>query len=235
VRPELIDRQVSLALATGDLASADARLRESGVAADDPVTHHTDPIPLAWLRLLLARGDARAAGLAQRIIGSAEAGGRHGTLLQALILAVRRHADEPGAAAYLERALALAEPEGALRVFLDEGEPMRLQIANCRVQIDRTPRLKTFAVKLLAAFGEPAAALAPRPPIPQPSALIEPLSERELEVLRLLAEGLKYAEIADRLVVSLNTVRFHVKEIYGKLGVNRQAQAVARAQELALL
>ena len=123
VRPELIDRQVSLALAKGDLASADARLRESSVAADDPVTHHTDPIHLAWLRLLLARGDARAAGLAQRIIGSAEAGGRHGTLLHALILAARRHADEPrAAAAYLERALALAEPEGYVRVFLDEGE-----------------------------------------------------------------------------------------------------------------
>ncbi len=65
--------------------------------------------------------------------------------------------------------------------------------------------------------------------------LIEPLSERELEVLRLLAEGLTYAEIAARLVVSLNTVRFHVKEIYGKLGVNRQAQAVARARALGLL
>ena len=65
--------------------------------------------------------------------------------------------------------------------------------------------------------------------------VIEPLSERELEVLRLLAEGLTYAEIAGRLVVSLNTVRFHIKEIYGKLGVNRQAQAVARARELGWL
>ncbi len=65
--------------------------------------------------------------------------------------------------------------------------------------------------------------------------LVEPLTERELEALRLLAEGLTYAEIAARLVVSVNTVRFHVKEIYGKLGVNRQAQAVARARELGLL
>ncbi|MGQ9816284.1 MAG: response regulator transcription factor, partial [Candidatus Roseilinea sp.] len=66
-------------------------------------------------------------------------------------------------------------------------------------------------------------------------ALIEPLSEREREVLRLLAAGLTYAEIAERLLISVNTVRFHVKEIYSKLGVNRQAQAVARAQELGLL
>ena len=65
--------------------------------------------------------------------------------------------------------------------------------------------------------------------------LVEPLSERELGVLRLLAEGLTYAEIAQRLVVSLNTVRFHVKEIYDKLRVNRQAQAVARAREVGVL
>jgi ATP/maltotriose-dependent transcriptional regulator MalT len=65
--------------------------------------------------------------------------------------------------------------------------------------------------------------------------LVEPLTERELEALHLLAEGLTYAEIAQRLVVSVNTVRFHVKEIYGKLGVNRQAQAVARAREVGLL
>ena len=70
---------------------------------------------------------------------------------------------------------------------------------------------------------------------PDQSDLIEPMSERELEVLGLLAQGLKYGEIADKLVVSLNTVRFHVKAIYGKLGVNRQAHAVQRAQEIGLL
>ena len=238
VRPELIGRQVCLALAQGDRASADARLRASGVAADDPVTHQTDAIHLAWLRLLAAGGDARAAGLAQRIIRSAEAGGRNGTLLQALVLAARLHAGEPRTAcAYLAQALALAEPEGAIRVFLDEGEAMRLQIANCRVQIETTPRLKAFNAKLLAAFGEPAIEPTPQSPTPSPHPpiLIEPLSERELEVLRLLAQGLKYAEIADRLVVSLNTVRFHVKEVYGKLGVNRQAHAVERARDLGLI
>jgi LuxR family maltose regulon positive regulatory protein len=239
VRPEMIDRQVSLALAKGDLASADARLRESSVAADDPVTHHTDPIHLAWLRLLLARGDARAAGLAQRIIGSAEAGGRHGTLLHALILAARRDADEPrAAAAYLERALALAEPEGNVRVFLDEGEA----IAALLSRVGCPPWLAQHLPWPLPS-PQPSPSQgggATIPPLPdrrggQRGEIIEPLSERELEVLRLLAEGLTYAEIAERLVVSLNTVRFHVKEIYGKLGVNRQAQAVARAREVGWL
>jgi LuxR family maltose regulon positive regulatory protein len=239
VRPELIDRQVSLALATGDLAAADARLRESGVSADDPVTHHTDPIHLAWLRLLLARGDARAAGLAQRIIRSAEAGGRHGTLLHALILAARRHADEPRvAAAYLERALALAEPEGSVRVFLDEGEANAALLG----RVGCPPWLAQHLPLPLPSPQPPpceggGATISPSPDKRggQGGEIIEPLSERELEVLRLLAEGLTYAEIAGRLVVSLNTVRFHVKEIYGKLGVNRQAQAVARARELGWL
>jgi LuxR family maltose regulon positive regulatory protein len=247
VGPELIGRQVSLALAQGDEAAAEAHLRTGGIAPDDPVTHHTDPLHLAWLRLLTARGDARAAELAQRLIASAEAGGRNGTLLQALILAARRLPNDPrSASTRLEQALALAEPEGALRVFLDEGEAMRLQLAECRSQManrlriapgESAPRLITYTAQLLAAFDEPSAVSAPQSTVAnrQAAVLIEPLSERELEVLRLLAAGLKYAEIAERLVISVNTVRFHVKEIYGKLGVNRQAQAVTRARELGLL
>jgi len=222
IRPELIARQAELALAQGDVAVAEAHLRTSNVAPEDPVTHRTDPLHLAWLRLLIARSDARAADLAQRIIRSAEAGSRHGTLLPALLLAARLHTDRlPMAHGFLQRALALAEPEGAIRVFLNEGEA----IAALLRQVGCPPWLGDLT------------------PGPSPErrgeqrgeVLVEPLSERELEVLRLLAEGLRYAEIAERLVVSLNTVRFHVKEIYSKLGVNRQAQAVARARELGML
>jgi LuxR family maltose regulon positive regulatory protein len=146
----------------------------------------------------------------------------------------------------LMQTLALAEPEGSVRVFVDEGEAMRLLIADWQTRIaedsgsasqPETLRLLAHARQLLATFGESSPTSAPKSAIrsPQSAILVEPLSERELEVLRLLAEGLRYAEIAGRLVVSLNTVRFHVKEIYGKLGVNRQAQAVARARELGLL
>ena len=222
VWPELVARRANLALARGDLEAAEAFLRQSGVAMDDPVTLQTDAIHLAWLRLLAARADARASDLAQRIIRSAEAGGRNGALLQALVLAARLHADQPSVARRsLARALALAEPEGAARAFLDEGDAIAVLLR----RIGCPPWLEQH--------------LPSRRPVgkgeQRDEALIEPLSEREREVLRLLAAGLTYAEIAERLLISVNTVRFHVKEIYGKLGVNRQAQAVARARELGWL
>ncbi len=233
VQPELIGRQVSLALARGDTAGAQAQLRSSGVSADAPIAHQTDAIHLAWLRLLTACGDEMAAGLAQRIIRSAQAGGRAGTLLPALILAARLAADDDPVAsrAHLAQALELAEPEGAIRVFLDEGEPLT-------ALLERFGPPRWLAQHLPVSPAGGAAATSPasdRGGGRSAELPAESLSEREMEVLRLLAEGLTYAEAAERLVVSVNTVRFHVKELYGKLGVNRQAQAVARARELKLL
>jgi LuxR family maltose regulon positive regulatory protein len=228
VRPELISRQVNLALAQGNLHAAETRLRQSGVAVDSAVTHQTDPIHLAWLRLLRAqRRDQEGLALARRILAAAEAGGRHGVAWQALILGALIQADDRRASTeWLARALALAEPEGAIRVFLDEGPAMAALLRRVRYP----PWLPAFPGQARAEMsGAESTARSGG------DALIEPLSQRELEVLQLLAEGLTYAEVARRLVVSVNTVRFHVKEIYGKLGVNRQAQAVARAQELGLL
>jgi LuxR family maltose regulon positive regulatory protein len=188
-------------------------------------------------------------------------GARSGSAIEiAMLQALARHAqgDAPAAIAALERALDLAEPEGYVRLFVDEGEPMRLLIADCRQRAPQFRALRIenranregrsligYTARLLAAFVQPAAVpqsairqaeYAPEYWGPRPqSAMIEPLSERELDVLRLLGTELSGPEIADRLGVSLNTLRTHTKNIYGKLGVNSRRAAVRRAEEAGLL
>jgi len=145
-------------------------------------------------------------------------------------LASQDKGDLDAALLALGEALVLAEPEGYQRAFLDEGEPMARLLYHA---LDRglSP---AYAGKLLAALS--AQMTAPAPPQSGPgSALIEPLSGRELEVLRLLAEGLSNAEIAHRLYISLSTVKSHTANIFGKLGVKNRTQAVALARTLNLL
>jgi LuxR family maltose regulon positive regulatory protein len=131
----------------------------------------------------------------------------------------------PGALASLERAAALAEPEGYVRVFADEGAVMARLLKTATNQRDASSYLR----RLLAATVTPAA----RGPVDQP--LIEPLSERELDVLRLLESELDGPNIARELTVSLATVRTHTRNVYAKLGVNDRRAAVRRATELGLL
>jgi LuxR family maltose regulon positive regulatory protein len=135
--------------------------------------------------------------------------------------------DDPACAALAE-ALTLAEPGGYVRIFLDEGEPMfrLLQKAASRGVAP------AYVAKLLAASGEPTTA--ERGASPSHS-FIEPLSGREVEVLRLLATGMSNPEIARELFVAVSTIRTHCKNIYGKLGVRRRWDAVQRAQELGLI
>jgi LuxR family maltose regulon positive regulatory protein len=146
----------------------------------------------------------------------------------------------------LERALTLAEPEGYVRIFVDEGEPMRLLIVDCGLWIekrkcDQDHQLIDYTGKLLAAFAQQTAG--PQSTFAnqkseirnQQSAMVEPLSERELEVLKLLRTDLSGPEIARELVVSLSTLRTHTQNIYAKLGVNNRRAAVRRAEELDLL
>ena len=146
-------------------------------------------------------------------------------MLQAL--AHQTQGDIPAALLPLERALTLAEPEGYVRIFVDEGTPWRILLeAAAKRGIARA-----MSGQLLAALGgkaeEANAALQP--------GLIEPLSERELEVLRLLGTDLTGPEIAREFMVSLNTMRTHTNNIYSKLGVNNRRAAVRRAEELDLL
>ena len=132
----------------------------------------------------------------------------------------------PAALASLERALALAEPEGYVRVFVDEGPPMAALLKLAAKQ----PRRAGYVRRLLARrrHGRSDSARDDQP-------LIEPLSERELDVLRLLESDLDGPDIARELTVSLTTVRTHTRNIYAKLGVNSRRAAVRRAAELGLL
>ncbi|HSL45049.1 MAG TPA: LuxR C-terminal-related transcriptional regulator [Anaerolineales bacterium] len=149
------------------------------------------------------------------------------------------------AKAFLERSLTLAEPQDYVRIFVEEGEPMREAIGNWRLEIGRRrdltevqTRLMAYTDKLLEAFTNNA----PESPIthekarllPHQPGLVEPLSARELEVLDLIAEGLSNLAIAERLFLSAGTVKVHIKHIYSKLDVNSRTQAVARLRELNL-
>jgi LuxR family transcriptional regulator, maltose regulon positive regulatory protein len=198
-------------------------------------------LTLARVRMAQARWD-EALSLLTRLQPIVEAGTRKTGLIELLALralALQAQAKSAESVAALERALTLAEPEGYIRIFVDEGQPMRLLIAECRMQIEkRGGALKSYVDKLLTTFPgftltTPASQIINQPP--QINNLIEPLSEREQEVLHLIADGLTNHEIAARLIIGLGTVKTHVNNIFGKLDVKNRTQAVARARELNLL
>jgi LuxR family transcriptional regulator, maltose regulon positive regulatory protein len=227
----------------GQLTEALTWVREQGLSPNDDLSYLREFEHLTLARVLLAQyktdrvGDALQATLKllERLLYAAEEGGRTGSVIEILILhALACHAQSnlPRALASLERALALAEPEGYIQVFVDEGEPMRLLLEKQAHGEGHKPI--EYAARLLAAFAPPLAVLPSTVSHPQ-STLLEPLSERELEVLRLLGTELSGPEIARELSVSLNTVRTHTKNIYGKLGVSNRRAAIRCAEELDLL
>jgi LuxR family maltose regulon positive regulatory protein len=163
----------------------------------------------------------------ERLLRAAEEGARTGSVLEILVLqALARQArgDIPAALAALQRALTLAEPEGYVRIFVDEGPPM----ASLLRAVAKQAAARNYVRWLLAAVNET------ERDSPVKQALIEPLSERELDVLRLLGTELDGPAIARELVVSLNTMRTHTKNIYAKLAVTSRRAAVRRAAELGL-
>jgi len=161
--------------------------------------------------------------------------------LKTMVLqAVAHHlcGEKDKAAQVLGDALALAEPGGYVRIFVDEGNVMRLLVE--KQSLNRDHQLSVYADKLLAAFKQPGALPKSARPgragaiVQQNLDMIEPLSERELEVLKLLRSELSGPEIAGQLIVSLNTFRTHTKNIFNKLGVNDRRTAIRRAEELNL-
>ncbi len=184
----------------------------------------------------------RALALLERLRAAAEAAGNVRLLLEALALqalALHLQGDEVGALAALGRAVSLAEPGRYIRLFLDEGEPMsrllRKLLEQYRTQKGTRQKISlAYLSNLLKAFAHPEASSLPTSPT-QAQPLLDPLSWREREVLRLMASGRKNREIADELVVVLGTVKSHINTIYAKLGVTNRVQAVAYAHALGLI
>jgi LuxR family maltose regulon positive regulatory protein len=235
-----------LQLAQGDLSAAGQWLANSSLGPDDPQADHPGVREVEYLasaRVLTAQDrHPQALALLDRLLASAESEGRIGSVIENLALqslVFQSQGSTARALACLVRALRLAEPEGYVRVFVDEGDPMRVLISEFQ-ELSRQKlsagadeeilRLLAYTEKLLSAFSQPLPEAARAPAL-----LPELLSERELEILRLIAEGCSNQEIAEILVIAVSTVKTHINNLYAKLGANRRTQAIAMARDLGLL
>ena len=181
--------------------------------------------------------------LAHQLIPRAFEGKQLLVALEALLLRAQMHAilgnHQASCADYIN-ALELAEPEGFISLFVEHGQPVAEALGDLLKRNQLGDVKSDYVKRILEAFSESHPARDEKPaPVPftgtETMKLINPLTERELDVLRLMTEGLKYKEIAERLFISQNTVRFHVKTIYGKLSVNNRTQAIERARKLQIL
>ena len=230
-------------IAQGQLVEALAWANTQGLTSDDNPSYLREFELITLASALLAayqrNGEDRlvreALTLLAQLLPAAEAGERLGSVIEILVLqalALQAVGDVAAALVPLARAVALAEPEGHVRIFVCEGAPMA-QLLTEAVDTVATP---DYVSSLLAAFGfyDHKSEAAPASPL-APLSLAEPLSDRELEVLRLVAQGLSNREICDQLFLALSTVKGHNRNIYGKLQVQRRTEAVARARELGLV
>ncbi len=234
--------RAQLELAQGNVAVAICWANSSGLSSEDedlPYLREGEYLALARVRMAEARDDPAAPFLQEvlrlldRLQASAEAKARMGSVLEILVLralALEAQGDQTSALSTLERALLLAAPEGYIRLFVDEGAPMRALLRHAHAR----SRVPGYVATLLRAFGEHNVSDLPLASA-RPSPLVEPLTERECEVLQLLLEGASNREIAQRLVLSVNTVKRHVYNLCGKLGVQSRTQAIIRARDLNLL
>jgi len=233
--------KVRLWLAQGRLAEAVDWTRAQGLSVDDDPDYAREYHHITLARVLIARYQSErdvyslhgADRLLQRLRDGADRGGRMGAVIEILTLQAivqRALGDIPAGLVHLERALTLAEPEGYVRLFVEEGKPMRDLLRHAAAAgIGRS-----YSRRLLSAF-DTRADLVPASPRGAVPGLAEPLTPREVEIVRLIAAGMRNQEIADHLVISLSTVKRHIANGYGKLGVSHRTEAVARANELNLL
>ena len=227
-------------IAQGRLTETLQWARERGLSIDDPLSYLREFEHVTLARALIAQHKierrvgsvGEALGLLERLLQAAEAGRRRGSVIEILVLQALAHkarGSEGPAQMALKRALRLAEPEGFVRLFVDEGPPM------ARLLHDAAARgtLPHYTRRLLTAFRLAAPAQTRQPDAR--SASVKLLSEREREVLHQIAEGLTNREIANRLHLSVYTVKAHARSIYEKLEANNRTQAVAKAREQGVL
>jgi LuxR family maltose regulon positive regulatory protein len=260
-------RKARVHLKQGRLDKAQAWVREQGISTEAEVRYLDEFDLLTLARIRLSEGSFVGVNeLLERLLALAEAQKRTGSVLEILLTQALVHqaqGNDSQAFAMLECALALAQPEGYLRIFVDEGEAMRLLILDFRMSIEKQGRpndhrLSGYVDKLLAAFPESTEALS-QSKILAPGAsagvvnrksiidnrnsifetrnsiIVDPLTDRELEILRLIAEGYSNGEISKRLYLALSTVKGHNLRIFNKLQAENRTEAVARARELGLL
>ncbi len=231
-------------IAQGRLGEALGWAREQGLSVEDDLSYIREFEHITLTRLLIAQYKRDhedhslmdAMKLLERLLKAADEGGRTGSVIEILILQALTHqmrGDILTALAPLERALKLAEPEGYIRMFVDEGADI-MQLLREAAAHEIVP---DYAGKLLSAFGADQSLDVEMAPsaAPASTSLIEPLSQRELDILRLFKTELSGPEIAQELVIAVSTVRTHTKSIYNKLNVNSRRAAVKRAIELGLI
>ena len=220
----------------GRLAEVLEWAREAGLSSGDDLSYVREFEHITLARVLIARYTSdrvdsaihEAMSLLERLLQAADEGGRMGSVIEILVLqalAYEAQSNDALALAPLSRALVLAEPEGYVRIFVDEGTSVAVLLEKAA----KHGIASNYVRHLLTALGKA------EDRTPGNQVMIEPLSERERDVLRLLATDLTGPEIARELMVSPSTMRTHTSHIYGKLGVNSRRAAVRRAEELALL
>ena len=222
--------QARLWLAQGELKLAEHWAKDYGQLGPSEYSREFEDLTLARAWLASGRPD-EALTLLERLQETAGPAGREGSLveimaLKALTFSAVGEGDQARQA--LGQSLNLARPEGYVRTYINEGEPM----ARLLVEVREAGIEADYAGELLAAMplGE-----APERGVRPPVGMVEPLSQRELEVLQLIGEGLTNREIGQRLVISLPTVKSHTGNIYSKLGVSNRTKAVAKARKLRIL
>ena len=234
--------RAQLALAQGSMEAALRWADASGLSLQDQNLSYSregEYLTLARVRIAQVRHDPsdpllqHVLGLLDRLLEDAEVKARIDSVLEILIiraLALEAQGNRTEALPTLERALVLAAAEGYIRLFVDEGMPMQTLLRHAQARSS----VPGYVATLLSAFGEQHAPDLHLPSV-RSNALVEPLTEREREVLRLLLEGASNREIAQRLVLSVNTVKRHVYNLCGKLGVQSRSQVIIRARALNLL